>query len=162
MELRDTIFDDTICDLIRKKGTLPELNDPLPYLIGMAKNIIKRYIDKDKDEYWLIESFQEYPDLNTNSEEEQEGLKKCMESIKTLSKQLPKAQREIIEDYWLKGKTPSEICKERNYNSDETFSSVKSQALNALRKIIWECDNHHELKYWLRRMEKNNNNDNKK
>ena len=128
----------------------------------MAKIIIKRYIQKDKDELWLIESIQEYPDLNTKSEEEQEDYTKSMESIKTLSKQLPKAHREIIENYWLKGKSADEICKERNYDSLKNFSSMRSQALNALRKIICESDNHHELKFWLRRNEKNDNNDDNK
>ena len=35
---------------------------------------------------------------------------------------------------------------------------MKSQALKALLKIIEECDNHHELKFWLRRMENNKEN----
>lgn len=162
MELRDTIFDDTIYDLIRKKGTVPELIDPIPYLIGMAKIIIKRYIDKDKDELWLIESFQENYNPNIKSEEEQEDYTKSMESIKTLSIQLPKAYREIIENYWLKGKSADEICKERNYDSLKNFSSMKSRALNGLRKKIIESDNHHELKFWLRRNKKNDKNDDNK
>jgi len=137
------------------------VEDPVPYLIGMVKIIIKRYIDKGKIEYWPIESFQEYPDLDTNSEEEQEGLKKCKESIKTLSKQLPKAQKEIFEDYWLNGKTPAEICKKRNYNSLKTFSSMRSQVIKGLLKLIEESDNHNELKYWLKRMHNKKNNDNK-
>ncbi len=137
------------------------MDDPIPYLIGMAKNIIKRYVDKGRIDYRPPESFQEYPDLSTNSEEELEGLKKCMESIKTLSKQLPKAQKEIFEDFWLKGKTPAEICKKRNYNSIKTFSSMRSQVSKGLLKLIEENDSHNELNYWLRRMQNKNNNDNK-
>ncbi len=146
---------------MRKEGTLSEIIDPLPYLIGMAKNIIKRYVEKGRVDYRPPESFEEYPDLDTNPEEEREGIKKCMESIKTLSKQLPKAQKEIFEDLYLNGKTPAEICKKRNYKSLKTFSSMRSQTIRGLLKLIEESDNHNELKYWPRRRQKKKNNDNK-
>lgn len=144
--------------MIRKKGPLPNLDDPIPYLIGMAKNIIKRYVDKGRIDYRAPESFQEYPDLSANEKFEINDYEKCIESIKLLIKLLPKAQAKIVEDHWLKSKSLSEICKDRNYNSTPTLSSMKSQALKGLRKIIRESDNHHELKFWLKRMEKNNNN----
>ncbi len=126
----------------------------------MAKIIIRRYLDDGKFNYRSEDYYEDQvnPDSETDKDE---GYEKCIESLRTLMKQLPKAYEEIIEDCFFKEKSASQICEERNYNSSNSFSSMKSQALRALLKLVEECDNHHELKFWLKRMENKNKNDKK-
>ncbi len=162
-ELRDNIISDTFYDLIRKKGSLPNITDPLPYLKGMAKKIILRYLDKKKIEYQPTGSFLDYPDNNTiNDNDDNEEIKICLESFKILLKMLPKSYASLMEDFWLKGKSRSEICRERKYKSTKVFSSMKSQALKKLREVIDQSENHSVLKNWLKRQKKNKDNDKRK
>ena len=147
-------------DLVRKKSPIPDVEDPVNYLFGMAIIIIKRHLESKRTVYYPGDVIDNYPD-NHNTSTNEDEFHICLESIEVLMKQLPGAYAEIIDDFWLKGKSLSDICRERNYKSLKTLSSMKSQALRALLKLIEECDNHHELKFWLKRMENNNENDKK-
>ena len=156
-ENQEDVFQDTLDEFLRKPGLLP-IAEPVAYLIGFAKNVIKRLVRYKVIGRGNLLNYARKMKAQENDEQisKTSDYDTCKESLKQLIKQLPPKQRDVMEQVLFHDKKLKDICEQFNYKSMNVFYSVISQNRSKLLEIIDNSPNHTTLKEFLRNNWKKN------
>ena len=156
-ENQKDVFQDTLDEFLLKPDIPPDA-EPVAYLIGFAKNVIKRI--QRFNGHTKVKLLEYAKKTNAQKREEQipdtQRYDTCKRSLEYLIKQLPPANRRIMEEVIFHDKQFSDICKQFNYKSMDVFYSVLSQSRKKLLEIIDNSPNHSVLKKFINNTSRKN------
>ncbi len=156
-ENQEDVFQDTLNEFFRKSGIPPNV-EPLAYLIGFAKIVIKRIQRFNGQEKHKLMRYAEKIKSDKNEEQilDIQDYNICKKSLKILIKQLPPANRRVMEEVIFYDKQLSDVCKQFNYKSMNVLYSVLSQSRKKLLELIDSSSNHSILKKFINNSRKKN------
>ncbi len=156
-ENQEDVFQDTLEEFIRKP-IIPNDAEPIAYLIGFAKIVIKRIqrfngLEKDK-----LPEYAKKMKAQRNEEQilDTQEYEICIESIKLLIEQLPPANERVMVEKVLHSKQLSYIFKQFNYKSMKVLYAILSQSRKKLLELIDNSPNHSILKEFINNTNKKN------